>query len=205
MFQKLRGLLYGIASFPFWFSKELSKAWGFGKVLEYMNPWQLDLIQYGIPLLFAGVCIWLLWIGNKPQLAEWWDKTVNQKLGKKSREVSRRRSIVMALRDKYYAEHYSPWPKEEEVLEWINSQLIATGEVFRVGPPAGTGGFLIPEERVHRFHTTAIKADGVNLDLEDVGFHGFDTAFDLKGGSLRGKHVEATAPKTPLLDKSKKK
>lgn len=49
-----------LGAFSTWFFRGTIESWFFDKVVK-VTPWDnYYLIEYGIPLLFAGICIWLI-------------------------------------------------------------------------------------------------------------------------------------------------
>ena len=61
MLRKILAGLTGVGAILSWFFQESIKAWFFDKVVHVMTPWEGYIIQYGIPVVFGGACLWLLW------------------------------------------------------------------------------------------------------------------------------------------------
>lgn len=51
--------LSGLVSVITWFSRESIKSWFFDKVVHQMNPVESSLVEYGLPVAFGALCIWL--------------------------------------------------------------------------------------------------------------------------------------------------
>ncbi len=58
--RKLFACLNGALALVTWFFHEAIRSWFFDKVVQQMNSVEADLIQYGPPVIFAAICIWLL-------------------------------------------------------------------------------------------------------------------------------------------------
>lgn len=118
-------------------------------------------------------------------------------------EHERQQKLLDKLTAQLIAERPELANNPDGALAWLNAQLEARGENFRWGrmPPTGLSNMtIIGNDKGGTF----MKSDGTAVSNENLVIKGFGTVFDVKGGSLTNKNVEAVAPSSKQPTERKK-